>query len=308
MMPGLLAILKAGGAYVPLDPNYPADRLAHMITDSKMRVLLSQRSLAARLPAHGAHVVWLDDPEVSCDGPAVEGERARPENLAYVIYTSGSTGKPKGVMLTHRNVVNFFTGMDRVLSGDPPGTWLAVTSISFDISVLELFWTLTRGFKVVIQPGEEKPEDTASGGKTISRRKMDFGLFYFSGDEGENPQEKYRLLLEGARFADRAGFTAVWTPERHFHRFGGLYPNPSVTGAALAAVTEHLEIRAGSVVLPLHDPIRVSEEWAVVDNLSRGRAGISFASGWHSNDFVFAPGNYAERRQVMLQRIEIFRK
>src|SRR5581483_11620216 len=90
MMPGLLAILKAGGAYVPLDPNYPADRLAHMITDSKMRVLLSQRSLAARLPAHGAHVVWLDDPEVSCDGPAVEGERARPENLAYVIYTSGS--------------------------------------------------------------------------------------------------------------------------------------------------------------------------------------------------------------------------
>jgi len=308
MMPGLLAILKAGGAYVPLDPNYPADRLAHMITDSKMRVLLSQRSLAARLPAHGAHVVWLDDPEVSCDGPAVEGERARPENLAYVIYTSGSTGKPKGVMLTHRNVVNFFTGMDRVLSGDPPGTWLAVTSISFDISVLELFWTLTRGFKVVIQPGEEKPADTASGGKTISRRKMDFGLFYFSGDEGENPQDKYRLLLEGARFADRAGFTAVWTPERHFHRFGGLYPNPSVTGAALAAVTEHLEIRAGSVVLPLHDPIRVAEEWAVVDNLSRGRAGISFASGWHSNDFVFAPGNYAERRQVMLQRIEIFRK
>jgi amino acid adenylation domain-containing protein len=75
--------------------------------------------------------------------------------LAYVIYTSGSTGRPKGVMVTHRNVVNFFTGMDRVL-GPPPGVWLAVTSISFDISVLELFWTLARGFKVVVQPDEEK--------------------------------------------------------------------------------------------------------------------------------------------------------
>ena len=72
------------------------------------------------------------------------------ENLAYVIFTSGSTGRPKGVMLEHRNVANFFTAMDQVL-GTEPGVWLATTSISFDISVLELFWTLARGFTVVIQ-------------------------------------------------------------------------------------------------------------------------------------------------------------
>ena len=72
---------------------------------------------------------------------------ATSENLAYVIYTSGSTGKPKGVMVEHRNVLSFFAAMDRVL-GTEPGVWLAVTSISFDISVLELLWTLTRGFKV----------------------------------------------------------------------------------------------------------------------------------------------------------------
>ena len=78
----------------------------------------------------------------------------------------------------------------------------------------------------------------------------------------------------------------MWTPERHFHAFGGLYPNPSVTSAAIAAITTRVAIRAGSVVLPLHHPIRVAEEWAVVDNLSSGRVGISFASGWQPNDFV----------------------
>ena len=97
-----------------------------------------------------------------------------------------------------------------------------------------------------------------------------------------------RLLLDGARFADDHGFEAVWTPERHFHAFGGLYPNPSMTSAAIAAIT-HGAFRAGSVVLPLHHPIRVAEEWAVVDNLSRGRVGISFASGWQPNDFVLHP-------------------
>ena len=104
-----------------------------------------------------------------------------------------------------------------------------------------------------------------------STRPISFSLFYFAAGE-DAAADGYRLLLEGARFADRNGFEAVWTPERHFHAFGGLYPNPSVTGAALAAITENVGIRAGSVVLPLHSPIRVAEEWAVVDNLSR-RAG-----------------------------------
>src|SRR6185295_17743730 len=103
-------------------------------------------------------------------------------------------------------------------------------------------------------------------------------------------------LMEGAKFADRNGFAAVWTPERHFHAFGGLYPNPSVTSAAIAAITQRVKIRAGSVVLPLHHPLRVAEEWAVVDNLSNGRVGLAFASGWHSIDFVLAPQNYADRK------------
>ena len=137
---------------------------------------------------------------------------------------------------------------------------------------------------------------------------MAFSLFFFASDDASAGKQKYRLLLEAARFADRHGFSAVWTPERHFHPFGGIYPNPAVTGAAVAAVTTRLEIRAGSVVLPLHHPARVAEEWSVVDNISNGRVAVSFASGWHANDFVFAPANYADRREIMAREIETVRR
>ena len=133
--------------------------------------------------------------------------------------------------------------------------------------------------------------------------EIDFSLFYFYSDQ-DSAEDRYRLLIEGAKFADRKGFEAVWTPERHFHEFGGIYPNPSVTGAALAMITERISIRAGSVVVPLHNPVRVSEEWAVVDNLSGGRVGISFASGWHADDFVLSPENYADRKGAMISGID----
>ncbi|MEM9291573.1 MAG: LLM class flavin-dependent oxidoreductase [Acidobacteriota bacterium] len=138
--------------------------------------------------------------------------------------------------------------------------------------------------------------------------RLEFSLFYFSSDESRRATNKHRLLLEGARFADRHGFDAVWTPERHFHPFGGLYPNPSLASAALAMVTERIHLRAGSVVMPLHRPLRVAEEWALVDNLSGGRAGIAFASGWHAHDFAFFPQHYKERRQVMAQGVEQVRR
>ncbi|MCX4692897.1 MupA/Atu3671 family FMN-dependent luciferase-like monooxygenase [Streptomyces sp. NBC_01408] len=130
---------------------------------------------------------------------------------------------------------------------------------------------------------------------------MDFGLFYFANNSaGTNG---YRLLLEGARFADTHGFTSVWTPERHFHPFGGAYPNPAVTGAAVATATERVQIRAGSVVAPLHHPLRIAEEWSVVDNLAGGRVGLSFASGWHAADFALAPHNYEDRKNVLARTI-----
>jgi natural product biosynthesis luciferase-like monooxygenase protein len=141
---------------------------------------------------------------------------------------------------------------------------------------------------------------------------MDFSLFFFADDADEGPAAAagggYRLLLQAARFADEHGFAAVWTPERHFHSFGGRYPNPAVTGAAIAAVTGRVAIRAGSVVGPLHHPVRIAEEWSVVDNLSGGRVGVSFASGWHAGDYVIRPENYAERRSLLAETVQDVRR
>ena len=137
---------------------------------------------------------------------------------------------------------------------------------------------------------------------------MRFSLFCFSDDGTKTGENKYQLLLESAKYADAHGFHAIWTPERHFQDFGGLYPNPSVLSAALAMITRRLHLRAGSVALPLHNPIRVAEEWSLVDNLSNGRVGVSFASGWHPNDFVLSPSNYENRREIMFAQIEVIRR
>ncbi len=138
---------------------------------------------------------------------------------------------------------------------------------------------------------------------------MDFSLFYFANDSAEQGDAgRYELMIEGARFADAHGFTAVWTPERHFHQFGGLYPNPAVTGAALAAVTERVRIRAGSVVAPLHHPLRIAEDWSVIDNLSGGRAGVSFASGWHPVDFAIRPEAHADRKEALTRTVRDVRR
>ena len=139
-------------------------------------------------------------------------------------------------------------------------------------------------------------------------RGLRFSLYFFSGDGSKETGDKYRLVIESARYADRHGFAAVWTPERHFQDFGGLYPNPSVLSAALAVLTERIQIRAGSVALPLHHPVRVAEEWSVIDNLSGGRVAVSFASGWHPDDFIFAPDAYDERRETMFSHIDLIRK
>ncbi len=288
LLVGALAIQKAGGAYVPMDPAYPADRIALYIEDSACPVIVTQSAIAAGLPKHQAQVLCLDTderPRLAQDTNPISGVTSA--DLAYMIYTSGSTGRPKGVMVEHRNVANFFTGMDQRI-GVEAGVWLAVTSLSFDISVLELFWTLARGFKVVLTSDENR--SLVSGGAIASAQKMDFSLYYWGNDDGAGPK-KYELLLEGAKFADSHGFCAVWTPERHFHAFGGPYPNPAVTGAAVAAVTKNIGVRAGSCVMPLHHPARIAEEWAVIDNLTNGRAGLAVASGWHPDDFVLRPEN-----------------
>ncbi|HEY0603647.1 MAG TPA: amino acid adenylation domain-containing protein, partial [Herpetosiphonaceae bacterium] len=151
----LLGVLKAGGAYVPLDPGYPAQRLQFMLDDSQATVVVTHQSVLERLPQledPQRRVICIDvawDESESRAGAALTGAAA-PHNLAYIIYTSGSTGQPKGVQLSHRAVVNFLTAMRRRLDVGPRDVLLAVTTISFDIAVLELFLPLTVGARIVI--------------------------------------------------------------------------------------------------------------------------------------------------------------
>ncbi|WP_049855116.1 non-ribosomal peptide synthetase [Dickeya fangzhongdai] len=131
---------------------------------------------------------------------------------------------------------------------------------------------------------------------------LDFSLFFFGAHT--DARQGYHHCAEVTEFGDRHGFTAVWTPERHFHSVGALFANPALLSASLAARTRHIQLRSGSVVLPLHDTLCVAEDWSILDNLSNGRVGIGIASGWNQRDFALAPQNYDARWDVMYQGIE----
>ncbi len=149
LLVALLGILKAGGAYLPLDPAFPRDRLAYMIKDSAASIILTERSLEEFIPPHQSQVIVIDDGLSLRDDVAPE-KRPVPENLVYLLYTSGTTGLPKGVMVEHRQLINFlWTMMDKpgITASD---VLLAVTTLSFDISMLELFLPLLVGARVEI--------------------------------------------------------------------------------------------------------------------------------------------------------------
>ncbi|WP_428265875.1 MupA/Atu3671 family FMN-dependent luciferase-like monooxygenase [Haliangium sp.] len=184
----------------------------------------------------------------------------------------------------------------------------AGATVSATSAVVEVDAPAHRGPAKVMPPGGwSKPKQRLAApdpGHILPRTQVGLSLYYFGNYPAPYRPDKYRLVLEGARFADRHGFEAVWVPERHFHPFAGFSPNPSVLAAALARETQRVRLRAGSVVAPLHHPVRIAEEWAVVDNLSGGRVGIAFASGWHPDDFVFAPEVYGRHREVMFEHID----
>jgi amino acid adenylation domain-containing protein len=156
MLIGIYGVLKAGGAYLPLDPEYPPDRLAFMVQDAQVPVLLTQKRLAPQLPGHHARVVcvdadWAIMAQESTDNPR---SGATETNVAYVIYTSGSTGRPKGVLNTHRGICNRLLWMQEAYPLTAADRVLHKTPFSFDVSVWELFWPLLVGARLIVaQPG-----------------------------------------------------------------------------------------------------------------------------------------------------------
>jgi natural product biosynthesis luciferase-like monooxygenase protein/amino acid adenylation domain-containing protein len=309
----ILAVHKAGGAYLPLDPAYPDLRRQTILGDSGAALLLCTRSTAPAAEASEPATVYLEDLDLTGDGMITSPLPIPDSNrLAYLIYTSGSTGTPKGVKVSHANLVNFFIGMDRAIQPQADDALLAVTNLTFDISILELLWTICRGIQVVMQTGDDRSSNFNRFLDASQTTKLDFSLFFFStsdqGRTGTSSENPYQLLLDCSRYADEHEFKAVWTPERHFHPFGALFPNPAITSAAIAAITKNIQIRAGSVVAALHHPIRLAEEWAAVDQLSGGRVGLSFASGWHPDDFVLNPGAFAAKDTTMMDQLDAVRR
>ncbi|ARU62662.1 hypothetical protein CBW65_18040 [Tumebacillus avium] len=171
MLIALLATHKAGGGYLPLDPSYPQERLSFMIGDAKPKVVVTQPSLAGQLPPHDAHVLTVTGEEPSGFLPNPESP-VQPEHLAYIIYTSGSTGLPKGVMVEHRNAAHLFTGMDEAIGCGEQDAILGLTSIGFDISVIELFWSLTRGAKIILLSEHEISEAALSVSEYSLRQQL----------------------------------------------------------------------------------------------------------------------------------------
>lgn len=152
MIVGLIGILKAGGAYVPLDPEYPTERLGFILENAACPLVITQEALLEHLPIGETRAICLDrdwgliEQESSASLPQL----AHPENLAYVIYTSGSTGKPKGVQIAHRAVVNYLHSTQRQIGMHHDDTWVAITTICFDIAAMEIFLPLLVGARVVL--------------------------------------------------------------------------------------------------------------------------------------------------------------
>ena len=266
MLVALLAILKAGGAYLPLDPGYPPERLAYMIEQSRAPLLLTQRSLRNRLSAASIDVLCLEDcdrgREVSDEDEPVAAQ-ASSEDLAYVIYTSGSTGMPKGVAIPHRGLANFLVAMREQPGLSASDALLAVATICFDISVLELFLPLIVGARVVIATRQ-----TATSGELLMAQLENSGITAFQATPAT-----WRLLIEagwrgGAHLKLMCGAEPMDRPlaDALLARCGSLW---NLYGPTETTVWSTLhKVEAGTGVIPIGRMIRNMSAYILDENLS----------------------------------------
>ncbi|HEX5750369.1 MAG TPA: amino acid adenylation domain-containing protein, partial [Archangium sp.] len=303
----LWGVLEAGASVVTLAPSELGSLPHYAPEGASAPVLLTWRGLvtAQRLePSRVLHVEALEETRENASASAGAKDSVRPEDPAWLLPAGAS--QPAWV-LTQRGLLHLFETLDARLKPSEGSTWLAAAENAVERPELEGLWALSRGLRVLFPSQEVSASLLHLRGENIRSRAVDLSLMFFANDEDSMRGAKYELLLEGAKFADANGFSAVWTPERHFHAFGGIYPQPALLACAVATVTRHLSLRAGSVVLPLHDPLLVAEQWSVADNLSQGRVGVSVATGWHVQDFSYAPHHYENRRDILLENLRTLR-
>jgi amino acid adenylation domain-containing protein len=240
MVVGLLGVLKTGGAYLPLDPTYPSSRLALMLEDARVEVLLASRRQVERLPLSKARVLWLDEDDVVADGSGSAGEpRGDADNLAYVMYTSGSTGRPKGVAVTHRGVVRLVkeTGYARFGPGE---VFLQLAPIAFDASTFEIWGCLLNGGRLVLMPPQlpslEELEQ-AIRRYQVTTLWLTAGLFHLMVDKRLGGLRPLRQLLAGGDVLSVSHAVRFLQTEGHGTLINGYGPTESTTFACCHPLT-----------------------------------------------------------------------
>ena len=260
MVVGLLGILKAGAAYVPIDAAYPQERIAFMLTDANVALLLTQSSLLASLPAGAAQAVSLDSFDWNgSNGPERSDARVRPENLAYVIYTSGSTGRPKGVCIEHRNIVNYVLGVAERLHLKPGMNHATVSTLAADLGNTVIFPALvTGGCLHIISQG--RAENQAMLSDYFNRENIDVLKIVPSHlaalQTGRNPEQvmpRSRLILGGeASLLDWIERLRTLSPNCEIYNHYG--PTETTVGVLTYHVGPQLP-RTKSGTLPLGRPL-----------------------------------------------------
>jgi amino acid adenylation domain-containing protein len=279
----LLAIIKAGGAYVPLDPEYPAERLAFMLNDTRVPVLVTDTLCARSLPGHQAKLVMLDseDRAISANNRANLDTRVGPDNLVYVMFTSGSTGQPKGVMIEHRSVVRLVKGA-KYASFDERRRFLLLAPISFDASTFEIWGALLNGASLVVAP--PGTPSLVGIGETVARFGVDTiflttALFNLMVDQNPDGLAPLRQVLTGGEAVSPAHFSKALKLHPHctlLHCYG---PTETTTYATCMTVT-NADISADSV--PIGFPIHRTEVWLLDEQLhavADGETGEIFIGG-----------------------------
>jgi amino acid adenylation domain-containing protein len=277
MVIALYAILKAGGAYVPLEPTYPRERLAFMLNDLSVPVILTQQRFAAVLPQQRAHVVSLDTDWTAFAGESVDdlAVALTPLNVAYVIYTSGSTGQPKGVMNTHLGICNRLLWMQEAYQLDSAETVLQKTPFSFDVSVWEFFWPLLVGARLVVAQAEGHRDgayliDLIKREKVTTLHFVPSMLKVFLEDERTSECESLkRVICSGEALSGEL-------QERFYERMAGeLHNLYGPTEAAVDVTSWACERESLRRVVPIGKPIANTQIYVLDERLEAVPVGVA---------------------------------
>ncbi|AUT02002.1 thioester reductase [Nostoc sp. CENA543] len=268
MIVGLLAILKAGGAYVPLDTAYPQERLAFMLADTKISVLLTQQELVNKLPPHTARVICLDtDWEIINQHPSENPNTSiTPENLAYVMYTSGSTGQPKGVSVVHRGVVRLVKATNYANFSNTE-VFLQLAPISFDASTFEIWGCLLNGGKLVICPSQTP--SLKELGEIIEKYQittlwLTAGLFHLMVDENIQALKPLRQLLAGGDVLSVPHVQKFLQTVENCQLINGYGPTENTTFTCCHYITAPIK---PDVSIPIGRPIAHTQIYILDDQL-----------------------------------------